>query len=46
VVARQTADAIEGGAYEVLADETARRVKSALSSDLTALYPKLATAGA
>ncbi len=40
-VARQTVDAIETGAYEVLADDTARRVKSGLASDLTALYPQL-----
>jgi NAD(P)-dependent dehydrogenase (short-subunit alcohol dehydrogenase family) len=40
-VARQTAQAIETGAFEVLADETARRVKSGLAGDLTALYPQL-----
>jgi NAD(P)-dependent dehydrogenase (short-subunit alcohol dehydrogenase family) len=41
-VARQTADAILTGAYEILADETARRVKSALSAEVSALYPQLA----
>jgi NAD(P)-dependent dehydrogenase (short-subunit alcohol dehydrogenase family) len=41
-VARQTADAILSGTFEVLADETARRVKSALSADISALYPQLA----
>jgi NAD(P)-dependent dehydrogenase (short-subunit alcohol dehydrogenase family) len=41
-VARQTADAIEASAFEVLADETAHRLKSGLSGDVTALYPQLA----
>jgi hypothetical protein len=41
-VARQTADAIEAGAFEVLADETAHRLKSGHSGDVTALYPHLA----
>ncbi len=40
-VARQTLDAIEAGAFEVLADETARRVKSALAGDVAGLYPQL-----
>ncbi len=40
-VARQTADAILTGSFEVLADETARRVKSALSADVSVLYPQL-----
>ena len=42
IVARQTADAILTGSYEVLADDTARRVKSALSADIGVLYPQLA----
>lgn len=42
-VARQTLDGLESGAFEVLADEVSRRVRGALSSDLTALYPVLAT---
>jgi NAD(P)-dependent dehydrogenase (short-subunit alcohol dehydrogenase family) len=41
-VARQTADAIQSGTFEVLADDTARRVKSALSADVSVLYPQLA----
>jgi NAD(P)-dependent dehydrogenase (short-subunit alcohol dehydrogenase family) len=41
-VARQTADGVVNGTFEVLADETARRVKSALSADVSALYPQLA----
>ena len=41
-VARQTAEAILAGEFEVLADETTRAVKSQLSGDLTALYPQLA----
>src|SRR5262249_21971507 len=40
-VARQTVDAILAGDYEVLADDVSRRVKGALSGDLTALYPGL-----
>ncbi len=43
-VARQTLAAVEAGAFEVLADDTSRYVRGALSSDLTALYPALATA--
>ena len=42
-VARQTVDGILLAAYEVLADETARSVKSALSGDISRLYPQLAT---
>ena len=45
-VARQTADAIQSGAYEVLADDTARRVKAGLSGDISALYPQLAAPAA
>lgn len=40
-VAKQALDGIETGAYEVLADDTARGAKAALSGDLTALYPEL-----
>lgn len=43
-VAIQTLAAVETGAHEVLADDTSRYVRSALSSDLTALYPGLAAA--
>jgi NAD(P)-dependent dehydrogenase (short-subunit alcohol dehydrogenase family) len=41
-VARQTLVGVEQGAFEVLADDTSRRVRAALSADLTALYPNLA----
>jgi NAD(P)-dependent dehydrogenase (short-subunit alcohol dehydrogenase family) len=41
-VARQSADGILSGAFEVLADETSRNIKSALSADVSALYPQLA----
>jgi NAD(P)-dependent dehydrogenase (short-subunit alcohol dehydrogenase family) len=40
-VARHVADGILNGDFEVLADETARRVKSGLSGDVRALYPQL-----
>ena len=40
-VASQTLDAVERGAHEVLADESSRTVRAALSSDLSALYPSL-----
>jgi NAD(P)-dependent dehydrogenase (short-subunit alcohol dehydrogenase family) len=43
-VARLTTEAILTGSFEVLADDTARRVKSALSADVSALYPQLANA--
>ena len=43
-IARQTADAILTGQYEILADETTRTVKSHLSDDLTDLYAQLAAA--
>jgi NAD(P)-dependent dehydrogenase (short-subunit alcohol dehydrogenase family) len=43
-IARLTADAIIAGDYEILADDTTRSVKSRLSEDLTALYPRLAAA--
>jgi len=42
-VVRQALDGIEEGAFEVLADETARSVKRALSGDPAALYPQLRT---
>jgi NAD(P)-dependent dehydrogenase (short-subunit alcohol dehydrogenase family) len=40
-IAKQALDGVESGAYEVLADETARGAKAAVSLDLTALYPEL-----
>ena len=40
-VAEQTLDGVESGAHEVLADDVSRRVRSALSGDLTTLYPQL-----
>jgi len=43
-IARQAADAILTGQYEILADETTRAVKSQLSQDLTNLYAQLAAA--
>jgi NAD(P)-dependent dehydrogenase (short-subunit alcohol dehydrogenase family) len=43
-VARQAVDGIVTGAFEVLADGTARHVKSRLADDITSLYPQLATA--
>ena len=43
-VARQTADAIATGQFEVLADQTTRTVKSRLSDELTSLYQQLAAA--
>jgi len=42
-VARQALAGVETGAFAVLADDTSRYVRGALSSDLTALYPALAT---
>ncbi len=36
-------DGLEAGAYEVLADETSRNVKAALSAPVEALYPGLVT---
>lgn len=41
-VAAQTLAGLRAGAFEVLADDASRRVKSGLSSDLTLLYPALA----
>jgi NAD(P)-dependent dehydrogenase (short-subunit alcohol dehydrogenase family) len=43
-IARQTADAIATGQFEVLADQTTRTVKSRLSDELTNLYQQLAAA--
>jgi NAD(P)-dependent dehydrogenase (short-subunit alcohol dehydrogenase family) len=43
-IARQTADAIIAGDFEILADDTTRWVKSQLSEDVTALYAQLAAA--
>ena len=43
-IARQTADAIATGQFEVLADQTTRTVKSRLSDELTSLYQQLAAA--
>jgi NAD(P)-dependent dehydrogenase (short-subunit alcohol dehydrogenase family) len=42
-VARQTADAIASGAFELLADDQTRRVKSELSKDVVAMYPQLSS---
>jgi short-subunit dehydrogenase len=41
-VAAQALAGLRAGAFEVLADESSRRVRSALSADLTLLYPSLA----
>ena len=41
-VAAQTLAGVEAGAFEVLADDTSRYVRSVLSSDLAAMYPELA----
>jgi NAD(P)-dependent dehydrogenase (short-subunit alcohol dehydrogenase family) len=43
-IARQTADAIVAGEFEILADETTRTVKSQLSQDITGLYSQLVAA--
>jgi NAD(P)-dependent dehydrogenase (short-subunit alcohol dehydrogenase family) len=40
-VAKQALDGIESGAYEVLADDTARWAKQSVSGDLAAAYPEL-----
>ncbi|MBQ0853769.1 SDR family oxidoreductase [Streptomyces sp. NPDC057621] len=40
-VAAQALDGIESGAFEVLADDLTRQVKSGLSADLSVLYPQL-----
>ena len=41
-VAAQTLAGVAAGAFEVLADDTSRMVRSALSGDLSVLYPALA----
>ncbi|MBF9129604.1 SDR family oxidoreductase [Plantactinospora sp. S1510] len=43
-VARQAIDGIEAGAFEVLADETSRRVRGGLSASVDAMYPQLGAA--
>jgi NAD(P)-dependent dehydrogenase (short-subunit alcohol dehydrogenase family) len=43
-IARQTAEAIIAGDFELLADDTTRWVKSRLSEDVTTLYAQLAAA--
>ena len=40
-VAAQTLAGIQSGAFEVLADELSRTIRSALGADLSALYPAL-----
>jgi NAD(P)-dependent dehydrogenase (short-subunit alcohol dehydrogenase family) len=40
-IAKQALDGIESGAYEVLADDTARQAKAGVAADLTAVYPEL-----
>jgi NAD(P)-dependent dehydrogenase (short-subunit alcohol dehydrogenase family) len=40
-IAKAALDGIETGAFEVLADDTARGAKAALSGDLATLYPEL-----
>ena len=40
-VVGQTYDGLESGAFEVLADETSRQVKSGLTAPLEAVYPQL-----
>ena len=42
-VARQVLDAVQAGESEVLADDASRRVRAALSGELTQLYPALAS---
>jgi NAD(P)-dependent dehydrogenase (short-subunit alcohol dehydrogenase family) len=42
-VAAQALAGVEAGAFEVLADDTSRYVRGALSADLSALYPALAS---
>jgi NAD(P)-dependent dehydrogenase (short-subunit alcohol dehydrogenase family) len=43
-IARQTADAIIAGDFEILADKTTRTIRSHLSDGVTALYAQLAAA--
>jgi len=40
-IAKAALDGIETGTFEVLADETSRQTKAALSGDITNLYPQL-----
>lgn len=40
-IAKAALDGIETGAYEVLADDTARWAKAAMAGDLSAVYPQL-----
>jgi len=40
-IAKAALDGIEAGAFEVLADETSRQAKAAVSGDITNLYPQL-----
>ncbi|MET7495549.1 SDR family oxidoreductase [Streptomyces sp900116325] len=40
-IAKEALDGIEKGAFEVLADETSRQVKAALSGDIANIYPQL-----
>jgi hypothetical protein len=40
-IAKEALDGIEKDAFEVLADETSRQTKAALSGDITNLYPQL-----
>jgi len=42
-VARLVLDAVQAGESEVLADDASRRVKAALSGDLSLLHPALAS---
>lgn len=42
-VASRTLDGLEAGAFEILADDVSHHVRAALSGELTALYPALAT---
>ncbi|WP_433442686.1 SDR family oxidoreductase [Nonomuraea sp. CA-141351] len=44
-VVAQALDAVEAGAYEVLADTISRETRAALSGELDLLYPALATRG-
>ncbi|MEW1842342.1 SDR family oxidoreductase [Nonomuraea angiospora] len=44
-VVAQTLDALESGAYEVLADAISRQSKAGLSGELERLYPALAAGG-
>jgi hypothetical protein len=43
-VAARAIAGLRAGAFEVLADDVSRRVRSGLSADLTVLYPSLAAA--